>query len=103
MSMNELEKLEAVLVLGISAIASEHFFSAGMSSPWSVSKFAQSADDKRQVWKLFKYSAIGSIVFAIIIGLALGGTKAFLWSVLGAGAITAWMGYEYKEALEGTL
>jgi hypothetical protein len=101
--MNEIEKLEAVLVLGISAISAEHFFSAGMSSPWSVSKFATSDEDKRQVWRLFKYAAYGSIIFAVIIGLALGGAKAFWYAVGGAGAITAWMWYEYREALEGRL
>ena len=45
--------LKAALGLSVSMISSEHFFSAGMSSPWSVAKFAKSPEDKRQVWQLW--------------------------------------------------
>lgn len=64
--------LKAALGLSVSMISSEHFFSAGMSSPWSVAKFAKSPEDKRQVWQLWGEAAGASLAFAVVIGVILG-------------------------------
>lgn len=101
--MNELTGLKAALAFSVAAIASEHFFSAGMSSPWSVSKFATTDTDRRQVWKLFAYGSIASLVFAVIVGAMLNGGRAIMYAVIGSAAVSAFMAVEYKQALDKTL
>ena len=101
--MNELRGLKDALAFSVSMIASEHWISASMSSPWSVAKFAKSDDDQRQVWELFKEAAIASLVGSAVIGWLMGDFEAFVWSIVGAGATLAFVGNQYQRALEGTL
>lgn len=98
-----IRSLKAALGLSVSLIAGEHFFSAGMSSPWSVAKFAKTDTDHDQVWKLFTEAAVGSMVFAVAVGLLMQDAGAFFASLAGGGVIVAWMYWDYKRALEGTL
>ena len=95
--------LKAALGLSVSMISSEHFFSAGMSSPWSVAKFAKSPEDKRQVWQLWGEAAGASLAFAVVIGVILGDMLSFVLSVAGAIAVSLWMWWDYKRALDGGL
>jgi hypothetical protein len=101
--MAEVGSLMDAMALGISMLASEHFFSSGMSSPWSVAKFATTEEDKAQVWHLFSEAAGASVITAIVLGLLLKDESAFWWSVGGTVAIVAWMWYDYYRALQGTL
>lgn len=98
-----IKELKAALGLSVSLIAGEHFFSAGMSSPWSVSKFAKTEQDQGEVWTLFWEAAAGSAVFAVAVGFLLGDGLAFLMSLAGAVVIIAWMYWDYKRAMAGTL
>lgn len=102
--MPELDNVRSALAFGVSAISAEHFFSAGMSSPWSVSKFAESDEDKAQVWKLFWVGAGASAAFAVALAAILGNSwTAFAWALAGAGAVIGLMWWEYDAALKGTL
>lgn len=96
-------ELKAALGFAVSAISAEHFFSAGMSSPWSVAKFAKTEQDQSQVWKLFTEAAVGSVVFAAAVGLLMGDAGAFWLSVAGGAVVVAWMYWDYKRALAGEL
>ena len=96
-------QLKAALGLSVSLISSEHFFSAGMSSPWSVAKFAKTDEDKRQVWQLWGEAAGASLGFAVVIGILLGDAWSFFLSVMGAVAVSLWMWWDYKRALDGDL
>jgi hypothetical protein len=100
---SELQGLKNALGFGVSMIAAEHFISAGMSSPWSVAKFAQTQQDEDQVWKLFFEAGGASIVSAITISWLIGSREVFFWSLVGAISVMLFVGYEYKRALEGTL
>src|SRR6266852_7014550 len=100
---NELQGLKNALGFGVSLIAAEHFISAGMSSPWSVAKFAKSEEDANQVWKLFWEAAAASVVSAVIIAYLLRDFEVFLWSMAGAGGVLVFVGSEYQRALNGTL
>lgn len=97
--------LRSALALSVSALSAEHVISATLSSPWSVAKFTQSDEDRRLVWKLFIEAAIGSVVFALIIGILLSGesSHSVTWSMVGTVAIIAWVGWDYWRALNGTL
>ena len=96
--------LRAALALSISALSAEHVISATLSSPWSTQKFAQSEEDKRLVWKLFTEAAIASFAFALVVGLMLDGEGGSLWwSLGGTAAIIVWVGWTYKQALDGSL
>jgi hypothetical protein len=101
--MTDMQRLESALAFGISMIASEHFISAGLSSPWSVAKFAKCQKDKRQVWQLFAEAGAASLVSAAIIGWLLEDPIVFLWSMLGAISVMIFVASEYWRALSGTL
>jgi hypothetical protein len=98
-----LQDLKNALGFGVSLIAAEHFISAGMSSPWSVAKFAKTQQDADQVWKLFFEAGAASIVSAIVIGWLLHDKTVLMWSLIGAGSVMIFVGSEYQRALEGTL
>ena len=100
--MNESD-LKSALAFATTVIAAEHMFSAGMSSPWSTAKFTESPDDKRIVWKLFGMSVAASLAFAVIVGFLMKDNKALVWGIVGVGAISVLMAYEYQNALGGTL
>jgi hypothetical protein len=95
--------LKNALGFSVSLIAAEHFISAGMSSPWSVAKFAKTEQDAAQVWKLFTEASVASLVSAAVIGYLLGDLEVFIWSVGGAVAVMIFVGSEYQRALNGTL
>jgi hypothetical protein len=99
----ELQGLKNALGFGVSMIASEHFISAGMSSPWSVAKFAKTDQDAAQVWKLFWEAAAASLVSALIIAYLLRDFEVLLWSLAGAAGVLIFVGSEYQRALEGSL
>lgn len=97
--MTSIAALTTALGIAVSAIATEHEFSATMSSPWSVDKFVTNQTDKDKVWKLFYWSAGMSIVFAIIIALILDN----YWGILATLIIIAILWYMYNEAVEHRL
>jgi hypothetical protein len=99
----ELQGLKNALGFGVSMIASEHFISAGLSSPWSVSKFAKTQQDTDQIWKLFYEAAGASVVGAIIIGWLLDDREVLMWSLIGAVSVMVFVASEYQRALSGTL
>lgn len=103
MADSGMQGLRNALGFAVSLTAAEHFVSAGMSSPWSVAKFAKTDEDQRQVWRLFWEAAGASVISAMIVGYLLGDTEAFLWSLGGAVSVMVFIGYEYKRALDGTL
>ena len=60
------DRLKNTLGMAVSVIATEHFLSAGLSSPWSTAKFAISDEDKQEVWHYFNEAAMSSGVFSIV-------------------------------------
>jgi hypothetical protein len=102
MAETSLQDLKNGLTFAMAAIASEHFFSAGLSSPWTTGKFAKDSEDQRKVWKAFWLAAGGSAAFAVAISLIIGNGESMVYSLLGAGAIIAWMWYEYDSNMNGT-
>lgn len=100
---SEIQGLKNALGFGVSMIAAEHFISAGMSSPWSVAKFAKSEQDAKQVWKLFYEAGAASLASALIIGFLLRDGEVLFWSIGGALAVMLFVGSEYQRALNGTL
>lgn len=100
MNANELKQ---ALGFSVSVIATEHFFSAGMSSPWSVAKFATSEQDAKQVWSLFWNGTAASLIFAALVGLMMQDKWTFIFCLLGAASVAGFMWWEYQKALGGTL
>lgn len=74
-----------------------------MSSPWSVAKFVTGTEDAAQVWRLFWSGTIASLIFAVIVGMMMKDRKALIFSITGAGAVAAFMYWEYDSAIKGTL
>lgn len=84
-------------------LATEHFLSAGMSSPWSVAKFAKTDQDKAQVWQLFTEAGIASASSAAIMAWILEDWRVLFWGLTGVVLVMIFVGSEYQRALNGTL
>ena len=91
-----MQSIKNVLGTSMSVISSEHFFSAGLSSPWSVAKFAASKEDHDEVWYYFKESATSSLLFGGLLSL----TMKSLWPVTGSVATVFYYKNMYKNALD---
>lgn len=87
--------MKNVLGVSMSTIAGEHFFSAGLSSPWSVAKFAESKEDQDQVWNYFDESAKSSMIFGALLSWSL----KSLWPITGSTVVVAYYKSLYKDAL----
>ena len=83
--------------VGMSMIASEHFFSTFLSSPWSTAKFAETEEDKAQVRRLYWMAVITSLVAAGILSAIL---KQW-WPLLAAAALCVMYVIIYERALNG--
>lgn len=90
--------LKSTLGLAVSVIATEHFMSAGLSSPWSVAKFAVSDEDKKEVWNYFNKAAIASLGFGALISYKL----KSIWPVISSGATVVYYRNLYSDALSKT-
>lgn len=53
--------------LGMSLIASEHFFSTFLSSPWTVEKFAETEEDKVKIRRYYALACAASLVTAFVL------------------------------------
>ena len=91
-------KLKSTLGMAVSVIATEHFMSAGLSSPWSTAKFAISDQDKAEVWHYFWEASQASAVFSVITAYMLQS-----WYPIASSAFTlAYYHRLYKDALTRT-
>lgn len=90
--------LKSTLGLAVSVIATEHFMSAGLSSPWSVAKFAISDEDKQEVWKYFDKAAIASLGFGAVITYKL----KTVWPLISSAATVLYYRKLYSDALSKT-
>jgi hypothetical protein len=95
--------VKAALSWVASTLTAEHMISAGMSSPWSVAKFAQTSEDAQQVWTLFYEAVAVSGLIALVTGVMLGGGAAIWWGLGGVALVSAYVGWEYYRALNGEL
>ena len=57
--------------LGMSVIASEHFFSTFLPSPWTVGKFIESEEDRRKIRKYYVMACVASLVVAVVLAMIL--------------------------------
>jgi hypothetical protein len=96
-------RIQSALSFIASTLTAEHMISAGMSSPWSVAKFAKTQKDKDQVWQLFTEAIIVSAGISILTAWMLGGGEAYLWAIGGVIVIGFYVGSEYERAMKGTL
>lgn len=96
---NDLKAIEAVLSIGIIAIAGEHLFSTFLSSPGTTQKFSESEEDKRIIWKLYTEAAACTMIMAAIVAYLL---KSWIPIATGAVVIVGY-GFVYNEAVEHRL
>lgn len=82
--------------IGMSLIATEHFFSAGLSSPITTRKFlSEQAEDRAEVQR--------AVHLAVVMSLVVGGIMSYIlkqpWPLLAAVALVAFYYNEYMRAL----
>lgn len=53
--------------VGMSLIASEHFFSTFLSSPWTTEKFATTEEDKAKIRKYYVMACVVSLATAFVL------------------------------------
>jgi hypothetical protein len=100
---SELQGIKNALGFAVSALSTEHMISAGMSSPWSVAKFASSAEDKAQVSKLYREAMYASLVVTALTAWLLDSVEVLVWGLAGTGLVAIFVWSEYSRALRGEL
>jgi len=85
-----------ILGTSMSIMSTERSFSAGLSSPWSVSKFAKTLEDQKDVWHYFNKSATSSMMFGGIMSL----TLKSIWPIIGSATTILYYKNLYKSALD---
>lgn len=85
--------------VGMSLIASEHFFSTFLSSPWTVGKFVKTEEDRRQIRKYYLMAAITSLITAAILGAIL----KQKWPVVATIVLVIMYVGVYEAALRGKI
>jgi len=63
----QLDKLELSIGTVGAVITSEHFFSTLLSSPWTVTKFSETEEEKELVRRMYLLSSLFSMGFAVFI------------------------------------
>ena len=95
--MNNID-LTRMLGISMTVISTEHFMSAGLSSPWSVKKFAETDEDKEDVWHYFWEAAVVSFIFAGFIFYMLND----YWILISSMLMIGYYYYLYKDAMNGS-
>ena len=89
--------IEVAAGIGMSLIASEHFFSTFLSSPWTTAKFAETEEDKEQVRRLM-WMAIAT---SLITGAILSAILKEPWPIISAAALCVMYWVVYNRAMGG--
>lgn len=83
--------------IGMSLIASEHFFSTFLSSPWTVEKFAETEEDKAKIRKYYMLACAVSLVVAFVLAKIIKQPWPIVATVLVCGLYI----WTYEKALRG--
>ena len=81
--------------IGMSLIATEHFFSAGLSSPITTRKFLTTENDKREVQR----AVMLAVLFSVAAGALLSAILKQPWPLVASVALAAFYYNEYRRAL----
>ena len=81
--------------VGMSIVATEHFFSTFLSSPWTTEKFVEDEEDKAKVRRLYILAALASLAAATVIALLVKEP----WPVYAAIAVIVLYLFVYERAM----
>ena len=85
--------------VGMSLIASEHFFSTFLSSPWTTEKFVETEEEKEKIRRLYLMAVGLSLATAALMSVILKQWWPFILT-LGLCLFYVWV---YEKALAGKL
>ena len=88
--------IETVTGLGVSTIAGMQYFSTFLSSPWTVSKFTETEEDKEKVKYLFSLATLCTLLTAGVVSILL----KQIWVLLGALVLIGIYYWVYSKAME---
>lgn len=54
--------------IGMALIGGEHFFSTFLSSPWTVGKFVETEEDRKQIRQYYLMACVCSLIVAGVLG-----------------------------------
>ena len=89
--------IEVAAGVGMSLIASEHFFSTFLSSPWTTEKFATEEEDKAKVRRLYMMAVGASMATAIVMAIILKQP----WPLVAASILCVMYVLVYEKAMRG--
>uniref|UniRef100_A0A6M3L2Z0 Uncharacterized protein n=1 Tax=viral metagenome TaxID=1070528 RepID=A0A6M3L2Z0_9ZZZZ len=85
--------------IGMSLIAAEHFYSTLLSSPWTTEKFAETEEDKAKIRRLYMYSAVASLITAVILATII----KEVWPIIATMVLCLLYIWVYERSLEKKL
>lgn len=91
---DKIKILKNLFAIGTTAIATEHFFSASLSSPVSVKELRQSAEDVRDGY-------VVAVVLSLMIAFLFSVYLENYWSIITALVIIVIYVYLYERAIAG--
>jgi hypothetical protein len=93
--------------IGIPALIAFHEYSTYLSSPWTTQKLNSGGEDESSLWQLFFEATAASLLWTGAVGATLAwglhDWKPLGVSLLSAGLVAIWIGWDYKRALDGEL
>ena len=91
--------IETAAGLGMSLIASEHFFSTFLSSPWTVEKFAETDEDRKKIRRYYMLACAASLITAFI----LAGILKQKWPIIATVILCVMYVAVYEAAMRGKI
>lgn len=85
--------------IGMSVISSEHFFSTFLSSPWTVGKFVETEEDRKQIRKYYVMACISSLIVAGILAKILNQK----WPIISTVVLCVMYIVVYEAAMRGKI
>jgi len=85
--------------IGMSVIASEHFFSTFLSSSWTVEKFATTPEDKVKIRRYYMMAVAASLITALV----LAGILKDKWPIIATLVLCIMYVVTYELAMAGKI